>query len=283
MSNCPPVILDSCIIDNYNLSPLAGWLYVVIARHVNADSGEGFPSVVRLAKLANMSRASVIRYIKELEAVGLIKVTRRNNGNRNENNVYELLTQTPEVSQSNHRSITKQPEITPEENSLVSDVDHKQIQEDIHVLPDQISNKDSVAPKKRATVPAEKPKRQPNPMYDAIKRIWQYVAAMNALMAKMLSGTATRAGWREYNLETPIGPDELLEWAAWYRKTALGGDSKLNMVEDRAKIQSSITYWQQLKSSQAQKAHLQLVERNRYEGVPLGINQFVQTGAARVN
>lgn len=99
----------------------------------------------------------------------------------------------------------------------------------------------------------EKPKRQtkprpPDELYDAIYDIWHYTAAMNGLMKQMLLGTATRAGWAEYKLETPIAnAQELREWAGWYRRTVLDGRSDLNMLEERAKIQSSIAYWRSLK------------------------------------
>lgn len=248
----PTICINPAIIDSYGLHPLAGWLYVVIARHINKDSGEGFPSVIRLAELANMSRASVIRYIKELEAKNLIKVTRRNKGTINENNVYELLTDTSEVSHSNQPSITEIPEAT---DLLVSDVDHKQIQEPITLQSGVKSNKDSLAPKngaKSAKTQPPKP-RQRDPMYDAIERIWHFTAARNGLMAGILTGTSKANGWKEYNLDTPISPTELLEWAAWYRKTELHGESNLNMVAEPIKIQSSITYWQGRKVKQQEQ------------------------------
>jgi hypothetical protein len=91
-----------------------------------------------------------------------------------------------------------------------------------------------------------KAERAANPMYDAIKDIWGYTAARNGQMAHLLNGTATKKGYAEYNLEQPITPDELRQWAAWYRQTALGGDAKMSMVEELIKVQSSITRWQEL-------------------------------------
>lgn len=91
-----------------------------------------------------------------------------------------------------------------------------------------------------------KTERAANPMYDAIKTVWGYTAARNGQMAQLLTGTSTKKGYAEYNLDQPVTPDELLRWAAWYRKTALGGDDKLNMVEELIKVQSSITRWQEL-------------------------------------
>lgn len=102
---------------------------------------------------------------------------------------------------------------------------------------------DGASPSKPAKSKAERPR---NPMYDAIKDVWGYTAARNGQMAALLNGTSTKKGYSEYNLDEPITPDELLQWAAWYRKTALGGDDKLNMVEELIKVQSSITRWQEL-------------------------------------
>lgn len=94
--------------------------------------------------------------------------------------------------------------------------------------------------------PKPKTERAANPMYDAIKAVWGYTAARNGQMANLLTGKATKKGYAEYNLDQPVTPDELLQWAAWYRKTALGGDEKMSMVEELIKVQSSITRWQEL-------------------------------------
>ena len=85
---------------------------------------------------------------------------------------------------------------------------------------------------------------EPNPMYDAVQQVWGYVKAMNHDMQMMLLGTATKAAWKEYNLDTPITPDELLEWAAWYRREILHNNPDLNMVQQRGKVQNSIMQWQ---------------------------------------
>jgi hypothetical protein len=90
----------------------------------------------------------------------------------------------------------------------------------------------------------EKPKKERprNPMYDAIKDVWGYTAQRNTLMAGMLKGTSTRKGWQEYNLETPIEPNELRAWAAAWKRANPG----LTMIADLLKVQSSITRWQEL-------------------------------------
>lgn len=107
--------------------------------------------------------------------------------------------------------------------------------------------------------------RQKNAWYDAIESIWHYSGSMNGSMQKLLCGTATRAGWKEYNLETPLtDPDQLLRWAVWYRAVKLGGNPDLNMVEERAKIQSSIAYWQSLDAPDADAGE---VPQDSFEGM----------------
>lgn len=85
-----------------------------------------------------------------------------------------------------------------------------------------------------------------NVWYEAVNHVWKYTASRNAIMAQMLQGKAKQKGYAEYNLEKPITPEELLEWAAWYRKNELGGDPELSMLAAPHKVQSSITHWQQL-------------------------------------
>jgi DNA-binding transcriptional regulator YhcF (GntR family) len=124
----PVIIIEESVVDKYNLPPLAGWLYIVIVRHINRKSGEAFPSVARLAKLANMSRASVIRYTKVLEEANLISVTREKaDVGDNEVNHYRLLTTSGVVSDSNHLvSDSNEGGIT-QQVGVVSESDHNQI------------------------------------------------------------------------------------------------------------------------------------------------------------
>jgi hypothetical protein len=102
----------------------------------------------------------------------------------------------------------------------------------------QNTEKDSPAPKSAEPAPR-------NEMYDAIHAVWKYTAGRNGQLAKMLQGTSTHKDYKQYNLTTPITPDQLKQWAAWYRRTELKGSPDLNMVESPLKIQSSITYWQE--------------------------------------
>lgn len=96
----------------------------------------------------------------------------------------------------------------------------------------------------RLSADGDKPKR--NEWYDAVFDVWKYTASLNTVMAQMLQGVAKQHGYKQYNLEKPITPEQLRKWAVWYRKTELKGDDKLNMLAKPLQVQSSITHWQQL-------------------------------------
>ena len=119
----PIIIIDQAVIDDYNLHPLAGWLYVVIVRHVNRKKNDAFPSISRLAKLAHMSKASVLRYTKVLEQAGLIAVERDDSTGDYAVNHYRLLpvkggvSQKQVVSDSNYLGIPQQPQVVSDSNT----------------------------------------------------------------------------------------------------------------------------------------------------------------------
>jgi hypothetical protein len=106
----PFFIIEDSVVEDYNLNPYEGWLYVVITKHADRKTGESFPSVQTLAKETNMSKASVIRYTKSLEQKGLIRVERDTNtpGQDREVNHYWLLVATPPVSVSNRGGVSEQ-------------------------------------------------------------------------------------------------------------------------------------------------------------------------------
>lgn len=70
-------IVDNEVVDKYDLNPYEGWLYMVILRHINHQTGVAFPSLATLAAKTKMSRQSVVKYIESLETKGLIRVDRQ--------------------------------------------------------------------------------------------------------------------------------------------------------------------------------------------------------------
>ena len=92
-------IIDNSVIDDYDLCPEEGWLYVIIVRFVNHKTGIAFPSLRTLQRLSGMSRHSVIKYLRSLVAKGLIICTQQRRPETNEftSNHYELVDLRPSV------------------------------------------------------------------------------------------------------------------------------------------------------------------------------------------
>lgn len=71
----PYFLVEDAVIDK-GLTPYEGWLYIVILKHANRKTGEAFPGIARLCKLAKMSKSQVLRAISTLEDKSLIRVER---------------------------------------------------------------------------------------------------------------------------------------------------------------------------------------------------------------
>lgn len=110
---------------------------------------------------------------------------------------------------------------------------------------------DTTAPD--GTGSASKPERPRNPWYDVVFDIWHYTASLNGVMAQFLQGKAKQKGYKEYNLTRAITPEQVYEWAAWYRREKLHGDKKLSMIAEPIKVQSSIYEWLDLQQNQPPK------------------------------
>ena len=106
---------------------------------------------------------------------------------------------------------------------------------------DGIPNKkivDDVLKKRRGSIAGAR-----NLWYDAVKDVWGYTGAFNGEMQKMLRGESKDAAFKKTNIDPPMTPTELLEWAADYRSVKLKGMHDMDMLEKRMKIQSEITAW----------------------------------------
>lgn len=231
----PPFFsIEDAVVDQYQLGALAGWLYVVIVRHINRKTNEAFPSINRLAKLAGMSRASVMRNIKVLEEKKLIDVIRETNNETKEKQVnhYRLLPATRGVvSDRDQGSISEQ-------LGVVSDVDYNQKNTN-HIK--EIAPAAQSAPPSKNVVPF-KPR---NHWYDAIFEVWGYTAGLNGNIEKMLRGRATKKPYKDYNLEMPLEESgEILEWRKWYIQVKCKGRDDTIIVSKLEKIQSSFGEWQ---------------------------------------
>src|SRR5262245_8015660 len=70
------------------LGPVAGWVYVCLARHAGT-TGYAFPSYDTIAREMGMGRRTVVRAIRTLESLGFVAVERQNDGRQS--NRYRLL------------------------------------------------------------------------------------------------------------------------------------------------------------------------------------------------
>lgn len=219
-------------------APVAGTellLLLALADSAN-DDRECWPSLRHLQHKVRVSRPQLQKLITKLVNEGLIeKILKGGKGTKGrESNLYRILNMTG-IAQDTCEVSQGIP--VDAETGITQDTLNHHSESSIETVASDEAG-DSANAKSKKT-------REPNPMYDAIKEIWGYTASMNGAMARMLTGIATQKGWKEYNLETPITPDGLRLWAKWYRETALKGDESLNMLEERIKIQSSITQWQE--------------------------------------
>lgn len=93
----PFFMIANEIIDWYRLNPYELALYNAIVRHLNYKTREAYPSIRRLAQLTQMTRPTVIKYIRSLEEKGLIRVRRAYKEGSRERavNRYEILPPSP--------------------------------------------------------------------------------------------------------------------------------------------------------------------------------------------
>lgn len=75
--------------------------------------------------------------------------------------------------------------------------------------------------------------------YDAIKSVWGYEAGRNGDTSNWLSGKKLKAQYKDYPIEPPLTPDELITWSKDWRNNHPG----IDMVQSPAKVQDSIIKW----------------------------------------
>lgn len=226
-------------------APIAGTellMLLALADSAN-DDRECWPSLAHLQRKTRLSRPQTQRLLKSLERNGLIEIL-KNQGKGaagRKTNQYRILDMTGITHDTPIQEGTGITHDTP--TGITHDTQNH------HIEPSE--ERDSISPSdedEMQSAPKVKKPRAANPMYNAINKVWGYQGQRNGLMAGVLKGTATRKGWAEYNLETPITPEELIAWANWYRRVELKGRTDLNIIEAPVKVQSSIMQWQSLRA-----------------------------------
>lgn len=213
------------------LEPAHRIVLLALADHAHDDGTHVFPSIEYTAWKTGYSEAQTRRIIKALVKSEILSSTPR----PGKTNVYAIHIEKGKRKSSFNplQDDTPTPVIamTPESSveSLVKDSAPK-----------------NGAGGENGKTESSPSKRKPDPWYDAIKSIWRYEGQMNGAMRKMLQGKATAPSWKDGNVSVTLTPPDVLTWAAWYRATELGGNEKLNMLEERMKIASSIQNWHNL-------------------------------------
>lgn len=102
-------------------------------------------------------------------------------------------------------------------------------------------------PKRTVTHASTLNKHEQNDWYDVVKDIWGYTAARNGAYVKFLRGVSDKAGYAEANLEPPTTPDELREWATWWRAQ----NADMTMIASPEKVQDSIYAFRQVREQRS--------------------------------
>lgn len=209
---------------------------LALADHADHNGENAYPSADLIAWKTGYSERQVRRILQGLVKDKILSQQPR----PGKTSVYSIHLENgkkkPEYTKNTGHSDIGQ-NVTPDKMSEVKSVypGHP----DVRTTPDtQMSDEPSFNQLKDTTVQDD--------LTDAIREVWHYTASRNKNFADMLRGVSKIKGLRENNLATPVMADELIRWAAWYRATELKGNADLNMVEQPVKIQSSITYWQEL-------------------------------------
>jgi DNA-binding MarR family transcriptional regulator len=92
--------IDNDIIDVHakTIGAIGVAIYTVLARYANRRTGECWPTVARIARMLELGRSTVKRYLHRLQAAGLISIEERwdEEGDRTSNR-YTLLAPDPEA------------------------------------------------------------------------------------------------------------------------------------------------------------------------------------------
>ena len=92
--------IDNDIIDVHakSIGAIGLAIYTVLARYANRRTGECWPAIPRIARMLNLGRSTVKRYLHRLQAAGLILITERwdEEGDRTSNR-YTLLNPDPDA------------------------------------------------------------------------------------------------------------------------------------------------------------------------------------------
>jgi hypothetical protein len=116
LKHTPHTCIENSIIDNMAQIGVYGYaVYCAIKRHLNQKTGDCFPSYGTIARKIGIDRGTVIRYVKKLQALGLLSPQLRfKEDGSPTSNQYNFdkgsgTKQPPVVAQDNHPSSAPPP------------------------------------------------------------------------------------------------------------------------------------------------------------------------------
>ena len=120
LKHTPHTCIENSIIDNMAQIGVYGYaVYCAIKRHLNQKTGDCFPSYGTIARKIGIDRGTVIRYVKKLQALGLLSPQLRfKEDGSPTSNQYNFdkgsgTKQPPVVAPDNHPSSAPPPEQSP--------------------------------------------------------------------------------------------------------------------------------------------------------------------------
>jgi hypothetical protein len=120
LKHTPHTCIENSIIDNMAQIGVYGYaVYSAIKRHLNQKTGDCFPSYGTIARKIGIDRGTVIRYVKKLQALGLLSPQLRfKEDGSPTSNQYNFdkgsgTKQPPVVASDNHPSSSAPPEQSP--------------------------------------------------------------------------------------------------------------------------------------------------------------------------
>lgn len=87
----PFTLIDNPVLENEELSGTAKLVYTLLCKFANSDTGQCYPSHQTLAKLAGVSKPTVMKALSQLEETQHISITRRTEGKQRLTNIYTIL------------------------------------------------------------------------------------------------------------------------------------------------------------------------------------------------
>jgi predicted transcriptional regulator len=195
---------DNEIIDVY--APRIGAygiaVYMLLCRYADNKTGEAFPALKTIAETLAISKPTVTKAIKALQAEKLVRIrVRYKRGSKErDNNIYVLLN-VPKVVNDVYHVVNDVSQVV---NHVVSNKTH------LKRLNDSAAANDTPP----SAPPAKSNGRARDPVIDAFTEHWRIAPAQAATLKAVVLGKSSK--YSAANFDPPAAPDELCAFVKWY-------------------------------------------------------------------